>query len=232
MLARCAAGCRRRRRRSAVPCWVLGRMKDPSITPLFSGLPPILGGRFTSPPPPPPRANATAADPHSTYLRGPPRTFTLNTLDTLFSELFFYSFWHAFGAVLDHFLGPFSALLALKSRSVFGGRFFIVFCRFWAPFWHHFLLQNRSRERLGAKTSTFDFERQSQQNQAFCPWGGAGGLLNSPPGAARKHNDFVCAFLMPKSTKNASKNDAKTSQERNKKSIKKIQEINAKIYQK
>ena len=176
-------------------------MRPCLLTPLISGLPPILGGRFTSPPPPPPRANATAADPHSTYLRGPPWTSPLNTLDTLFSELFFYSFWHAFGAVLDHFLGPFSALLALKSRSVFGGRFFIVFRRFWDPFWHHFLFQNRSRERLGAKTSTFDFERQSQQNQAFCPWGGAGGAPKLAPRSSTKTQRFCVRFFDAKINK-------------------------------
>ena len=75
--------------KSAVPSgyWAYGTLSINSVNSWI--LPPILGGRFTSPPPPPPWVYATAADLQFRDLPEPPRTSVLNILDALFSDLFF-----------------------------------------------------------------------------------------------------------------------------------------------
>ena len=92
----------------------------------------------------------------------------------------------------------FGALLETNFAFIFGVRFLMIFYGFRPQFWHHFGIENRDRRHSGAKSSTFDFERQYNENQRFSVWGGARWLPKLLPGRLPKHSAFSMHFRCQK----------------------------------
>ena len=106
-----------------------GRMRSRTLTALIPGLPSDTRGGPLRPGPtplPPTLIPWTSVD-----LRGPPRTSALNTLDTLFSVLFFFMvlacFWRRFGSLFGSIFRTFGIKIQVGfRRAIFYGFLLIL----------------------------------------------------------------------------------------------------------